>query len=252
MNDIKLYEVGGHIRDGLLGIESNDVDYSVDMTEVFKSQGINNPSPMLAYVTMNNMLESQGYKIFVRTPDCFTTRAMFPQDHEHEGVADFVMCRKELGYIEGTRKPRIVLGTLHDDLLRRDFKVNAIARCVTTDDIIDPFDGESDLEKMILSCPVDAVTSFNDDPLRILRAFRFCITKGFHWDDDIQSAIENFDARKMKVVSVERIMNEIGKCFKHDTHQTLDMLNLLQGLNDHLYNAIICADFWLIPTNKNK
>ena len=68
-------------------------------------------------------------KIFLKTKDCFTVRAMFPKGHKHEGlVADFVMSRKEVGVIPGTRKPILELGTLEDDLIRRDFTVNSLCK----------------------------------------------------------------------------------------------------------------------------
>jgi len=162
---MKLYEVGGHIRDGIMGIKSNDVDYSVEMECL-------SVDAKTAYETMNGRLKHKGFEIFVKTPGCFTTRAMFPKDHEHEGVADFVMCRKET-YTPGSRTPQVEVGTLMDDLRRRDFTVNAIARDIITGEIIDPFNGREAIEKMMLICPNGAVTSFNDDPLRILRALRF-------------------------------------------------------------------------------
>jgi len=250
---MKLYEVGGHVRDGLLGIESNDVDYAVEM----------NPDTILGKATsaeamyqfMNHELNSQGFKIFLETPDCFTTRAMFPESHEHSGVADFVMCRKEIGYVKGTRKPIVEVGTILDDLRRRDFTINCIARDVETGEILDPFNGHHDLRSEILKCPVDAETSFNDDPLRILRAYRFCVTKRavmrLAMDQEMIKAIKNFDATKFCVVSVERTMIELEKMFKHDTLIALNVLSTLKINNEALYKTIM-AGFWLLPTNRKK
>lgn len=242
MNHMELFEVGGHVRDGLLGIESKDVDFAVVMDPV--------EEPMTAFSKMKHLLEDQGFKVFLETPDCFTIRAKFPEDHVHSGVADFVMARKELGYVEGTRRPIVEVGTLQDDLDRRDFTVNAMARSLNGE-LIDPFNGARDLRDMILRTPLDAAMSFNDDPLRIIRALRFAVTKSFGFSDQIIHAIKAFDHRLMVVVSDDRIREELHKMFKHDTFNSLRVLNLLQEWNPMLFANIILRDhFWLEPTNK--
>jgi poly(A) polymerase len=247
---MRLYEVGGHVRDGLLGLKSKDVDYAVEMEPKDGIDELSTPSE--SYQEMNTQLSEQGFKIFLESPEHFTTRAMFPENHEHEGVADFVMCRKEIGYVEGTRNPIIEVGTLYDDLERRDFTVNAIARCVETGQIIDPFYGQVHLKDMALKCPLNAETSFNDDPLRILRALRFKVTKGFYLHHDIVNAVSNFDAKKMSVVSTERIKDELSKMFKHDTVSSLTALVWLSNRNYELYEYLFQNNLWLEPTMKQK
>ena len=243
---MKLYEVGGHVRDGLLNLKSNDIDYAVEMSEYNYTKAGD------AYMRMNENLELAGFEIFLEISEMFTTRAKFPESHEHSGVADFVMCRKEIGYEEGTRKPIVEIGTLLDDLARRDFTVNAIARDVETGELIDPYDGVMDLEFMLLETPLGANISFNDDPLRIMRAIRFKITKGFNWHPEIDQAIRYFPVGKYsKVVSVERTMIELEKCFKESTLRTLELLDWLYEENAGLYNEVV-KGFWLLPTNKKK
>lgn len=242
----KLYEVGGKIRDELLGLESKDVDYSVVITQT------NTKNPEVAFRLLATKLKQEGYKIFQETIDCYTIRALFPKNHEHEGVADFVMARKEVDYIKNTRKPILEIGNLYDDLERRDFTVNAIAKDIETGEIIDPFNGQADLKEMMLKCPINPMKSLSDDPLRILRAFRFAVTKGFSIDDDVMKVIQNFDVSKMSVVSTERIVVELTKCFKYDTHETLVILNVIREVNRELYNYILKCGFWLEPTTKKK
>jgi tRNA nucleotidyltransferase/poly(A) polymerase len=241
---MKLYEVGGHVRDSILEFESKDVDYTVVINEdTFKN-------PNDAFIAMVEGLKAKGFKVFVEHPDVFTVRAMFPEDHEHSGVADFVMARKELGYAKGTRQPIVEMGTLMDDLTRRDFTVNAMAKELDGT-VIDPFNGAKDLRDMILRTPLDAAVSFNDDPLRILRALRFSVTKSFGFSDHIIDAIKAFDFRLMIVVSDDRIRDELHKMFKHDTFNTLRILHLLQEWNPQLFAHIIMREnFWLMPTNK--
>jgi poly(A) polymerase len=240
---MKLYEVGGHVRDGILGFESKDVDYTVVMEDIYSN-------PVDAFKQMVETLKEDGFKIFLETVECFTVRAMFPEGHEHSGVADFVMARKELGYAKGTRQPIVEMGTLMDDLTRRDFTVNAMAKELDGT-VIDPFNGAKDLHDMVLRTPLDSAVSFNDDPLRILRALRFSVTKSFGFSDHIIDAIKAFDFRLMIVVSDDRIRDELHKMFKHDTFNTLRILHLLQEWNPQLFAHIMMRDnFWLMPTNK--
>lgn len=240
-----LFEVGGKVRDELLGLESDDVDFSV----VIEGREGDEPSEVLQ--EFEEQLVSEGYSVFLVTASCFTIRAKFPADHKYEGVADFVLARKELGYVEGTRKPIVVLGTLYDDLVRRDFTVNAMARG-EDGELIDLFGGAEDLKLGILNTPKAAYLSFADDPLRILRAFRFEVTKGFFCALWVNDAIRYFSVDKMKVVSTERIQAEFRKMFKHDTFESLRVLEELRELNEGLYRELLGRGFWFEPTSKKR
>lgn len=241
----ELYEVGGRVRDKLLGLKSNDVDYSVVINEGDMKGSIDT-----IFKHFVQQIKSEGFKVFVETPDCFTVRAKFPKGHIHEGLdADFVIARREEGYIKGTRKPNVVLGTLMDDLLRRDFTVNAMAEDMDGN-IIDPFGGQNDLMYGILKTPADAAVSFNDDPLRILRAMRFTITKDFGFSQMVVDAIRLFNSKKMDVVSTERIRAELFKMFRHNTSLSLKLLSWLERNNSKLYANILRDDLWLIPTTR--
>lgn len=237
----ELYEVGGHVRDGLLGLKSNDIDYSVVVADEFLGE---DPNEVFALLSAD--LTAKGYKIFLETPEMFTIRAKFPNSQE---VADFVLSRKESTYIDGTRRPNVILGTLEDDLRRRDFTVNAMARNKETGEFIDLFGGQQDLQDKILRTPLDAIISFEDDPLRILRAMRFSITKEFRLSEEIVTAIQLFKAKGMNKVSVERIRDEMYKMFYSDTLETLTFLRLLERWNPYLYLLLFRAkNFWLKPS----
>ena len=239
----KFYEVGGCVRDEILGLKSKDIDYvAVPSEELLKDVS----SAHTMFGILEGYLKNEGFEIFLVTPDCFTIRAKFPKEHKYQGVADFVMARKEIGYVEGTRTPIVVPGTLKDDLERRDFTVNAMAK---GEDgvIIDLFDGMKDLEKMVLSTPLPTKQTFDDDPLRVLRAIRFAITKGFSLKH-LDYYINNYDyENKMKVVSSERIREELYKCFKHDTMDTLDTLNDYPTLKRYIFENKL---MWLKPTTE--
>jgi tRNA nucleotidyltransferase/poly(A) polymerase len=241
--DFKFYEVGGKVRDEILGLKSKDVDYVAVPSDGLL---IDVSSAHDMFDILEEYLKEEGFEIFLVTPDCFTIRAKFPKDHKYQGVADFVMARKEIGYIPNTRTPIIVPGTLKDDLERRDFTVNAMAKD-ENGDIIDLFDGMIDLGRMVLVTPLPTQQTFDDDPLRILRAIRFSITKGFSLKT-LDYYINNYDyENKMGVVSTDRIREELHKCFKHDTMGTLDMLNDYPTLKRYIFENKL---MWLKPTNE--
>lgn len=242
---MKIFLVGGAVRDELLGIKSKDLDYVVvlDDLDVSVEEG---------FSIMEQHLKDEGFTIWLSTPDMFTIRAKFPPGHKFQGDADFVLARKEVGYIEGTRRPILKIGTLFDDLQRRDFTVNAIAKD-EDGNLIDPFGGIDDIKTRWLITPIDAEITFSEDSLRLLRAIRFNITKGFRLDKSIYYAMSN---RKIlnnlrQTVSQDRIRDELFKMFKHDTLRTIEFLTYLD--KNHCVGLLdICFrnGLWLEPTTK--
>ena len=235
----RIYKVGGCVRDRLLEIESKDIDFTFVVDDI-------NMSVEDGFASMYKYLSDEGFTIFLSTPDCFTIRAKFPSNHPNTGmVADFVLARKEVGYVPGTRRPILELGTLEDDLRRRDFTLNALAED-EDGNIIDLFNGIEDLKRGYLRTPLPCTDTFNDDPLRILRAIRFCITKGFWIGDYMNDTIRYYDYEtKMTVVSIERIREELYKCFKHDTLKTLNTLHEYPALRNYIFES---GALWLKPT----
>jgi len=241
----KIFEVGGCVRDGILGVHTNDIDFTfvLDDTNQTVDEG---------WDIMLKHLKSEGFKIFLETKDCFTVRAKFPNGHQHEGlVADFVMARKEVGVIEGTRRPILELGTLEDDLTRRDFTLNALAKDLEGN-IIDLFDGRTHLEMGLLVTPLDPVKTFLDDPLRLIRALRFSVTKGFTIAPGVWSAmfIKDVLDKLELVVSQERIQTELTKMLKYDTIGTLRLLSEIDRIEPRLLEIMLKGNLWLMPTTK--
>lgn len=214
---MKFYKVGGCVRDKIMGMSSKDIDYVCVLDDI-------NITVEEGFKKMEDYLIKNNYRIFLSTPECYTIRARSPKNE----VADFVLARKEIGYIEDTRRPILELGTLTDDLFRRDFTVNAIAED-EEGNIIDPFNGVYAIESKILTTPGSPLISINDDPLRIFRAIRFKITKGFEISSNLHIEINLFlqsykGYNKLKVVSTERIREELNKCFEYDSYNTLSIL----------------------------
>lgn len=237
----QIYKVGGCVRDGLLGLDSKDIDFTFVLDDL-------NLSVQEGFDIMTEYLETEKYQIFLSTPEMFTIRAKFPVDHKFKGmVADFVLARREIGYTEGTRRPILELGTLEDDLVRRDATINAIAEDIDGN-LIDLFNGIEDLKNGLLKTPLDAIKTFNDDPLRVIRYIRFSIVKGFVIDEKCSVCIEEFDYNeKMYVVSEERIREEIYKCFNYDTYKTIIVLEKYNKLREYIFNK---TNIWLKPTIK--
>jgi tRNA nucleotidyltransferase/poly(A) polymerase len=233
--ELKLFKVGGCVRDGILGIKSKDIDYSVVIS------GLEYIEDAFQYLT--DWLFANDYEIFLSTPECLTIRA-----RKGKEVADFVLARKEVGYIPGTRQPIVEVGTLYDDLLRRDFTFNALA--IGEDgELIDMFGGLEDLHNRILRTPLPAMQTFTDDPLRVLRAIRFRIKYGCVWPVEMQEAIENpILPQLMSVVSTDRIRDELSKAMAIDSFATL---KLLASLPDALVKVWLGNGLWLMPTTKD-
>ena len=235
--ECEIFKVGGFVRDQLLGRQSNDLDFVF----VIKDAPVSLDE---GFLIMKDYMLSNGYTIFLETPDCVTIRGKRPDGT----VGDFVLARKEVGYIEGTRKPNLVLGTLEDDLARRDFTVNALAQ---RDDgtIIDMFDGINDLKERELKTPLDPMVTLTDDPLRALRAMRFSITLGFEYSRSLWMALNNPNLPQlMKVVSTDRIRQELNKCFKYSNWDTFEELKDLP--RPLVKSWLDRDDLWLKPTTE--
>lgn len=227
--DIRFYKVGGAVRDQFLGVKSKDIDFAVEA-----------PS----YEAMREHIASHG-KIFLESPEYFTIRAKMV------GVdADFVLCRKDNGYSDGRRPDSVTVGDIYDDLSRRDFTMNAIAVDMKTGEFIDPHNGRADIESRFIRCVGNATSRFIEDSLRILRAIRFSITKDFRMSDDIHAALHNRSiVRLLENVSEDRIREEVNKCFRHDTYQTLLTFQHYPIVQEFVFEN---TNMWLEATNKSR
>lgn len=223
----KFYQVGGSVRDQLLGQKSKDIDFAVEAA---------------SYDDMKDAILGKGGKIFLESPEYFTIRAhMAPH-----GACDFVLCRKDGEYVDGRRPESVEAGTLYDDLARRDFKMNAIA--IGEDgEYIDPFNGMGDISRSRISCVGNPEDRFQEDGLRIIRAIRFAVVKQFVLDEDIDDYLrKEYLPRRLSGVSNERIREELQKAFSFDTPMTLKLLN------NYNLTFIFENNLWLEPTMKKR
>jgi len=157
----RLYLVGGSMRDALLDRPHFDLDFTTDAR----------PDQIKEAVA--------GWADGVFTiGEAFGTIGVVKDGHTHE-VTTF---RSEV-YRNDSRKPHVVFSDdLEIDLSRRDFTVNSIAVQLPDPEVIDPYGGLEDLNAGVLRTPLAPEISFSDDPLRMLRLFRFMATLGFDPD----------------------------------------------------------------------
>lgn len=256
---MKMYEVGGCVRDEIMGLSSKDIDFSVVLEPSdFATHALVVDPETDPFKVMSNKLTEQGFKIFLSSPEFFTVRAQFPEgdggfDVKRAGgpakpgrkrlTADFVLARKEGEYTDGRRPDRVEIGTLEDDLARRDFTMNAIAKD-SEGNLIDPFGGVRDIQMGIISAVGNATDRFREDALRAVRALRFSVTKDMTIDPGVRFAMQNaavLDAIEDKI-SDERIKDELSKMFRFDTVKSVLALNEFPALTRAMFSGTVSLD----------
>ncbi len=189
---LEAYVVGGYVRDKLLGKEVTDIDI------VVVGNGIEFAEEVAVTYRQKKIV----------TYEKFGT-AMLPTE---QGKIEFVGARKER-YDRSSRNPLVDVGTLEEDLSRRDFTINAMAISINKQhwgELRDPYDGRADLAARRIRTPLDPAATFDDDPLRIMRAIRFASQLGFTIDDRTIAAIPPMKER-LSIISQERITDELMK-----------------------------------------
>lgn len=188
---VHAYVIGGFVRDLYLHRPSKDIDVVV----------IGNGISFAEQVASQLKVQLSVFKNF--------GTAMLKY---HDLEIEFVGARKE-SYRSDSRKPIVENGTLEDDQKRRDLTINALAIALHPEqfgELIDPFNGINDLRDKLIRTPLDPVETFSDDPLRMMRAIRFAAQLGFTIDDTAIAAIKA-NADRIKIVSQERITDEMNK-----------------------------------------
>lgn len=250
---IKFYKVGGCVRDELIGLKPKDIDYTVVIEQ--NSSEPNNLTAIEGFDLLEKYLVSLGYTIFLKTLSTFTLRA---KNNTSKETADFVLARHELYYTDDSREPVSVLGTLEQDLSRRDFTINAMCRD-EFGNLIDLFGGEADLENRILKTPLDPEITMLDDPLRVFRALRFAITKDLEFDPELINGLMNkkiYD-KLWIVVSPDRIREELNKMFSYSTIKSLELLvkfseDIKSVYPNFLSDLFEKTGLWLKPTSEKR
>lgn len=196
--DIPAFVIGGFVRDKILGKECKDIDI----------------------VTTGDSIELAKYtaaQFKIKPKVNYFKNFGTAQIKLGSSEIEFVTARKE-SYQRDSRKPHVTPGTLEDDQFRRDFTINALAidvYCYEDKQIVDPFNGLEDLKHKIIRTPLDPYTTFDDDPLRMMRAVRFAAQLNFKIHPDCLEAITQLRQR-IDIVSKERIADELHKIMMTD------------------------------------
>ncbi|MEY2970307.1 MAG: hypothetical protein RLZZ599_680 [Bacteroidota bacterium] len=188
------YVVGGFVRDKLMG---RPIKMDLDFTTV--GSGIE-----LAKKVQKELNPRPKLSVFKN----FGTAHM-----NWKGVdLEFVGARKE-SYTKNSRNPQVVAGSLQDDQNRRDFTINAMAIGLNKSSwgtLIDPFGGVQDLDKKLLRTPLEPDQTFDDDPLRMMRAVRFAAQLNFKISSEALLSIRK-NAARISIVAPERTSQEFNK-----------------------------------------
>lgn len=221
--NLKSYLVGGFVRDLLIErLNKKDIDIvvvgsGIELANKVKKK-LKNPSKIQIFKSYGAaMLKWKGLTL------------------------EFVGSRKE-SYSSNSRNPKISFGTLHEDLQRRDFTINTLAISLNRENygsLIDPFKGVLDLKNKIIKTPLDPIKTFSDDPLRMLRAIRFCSQLNFKIESNSLQAIkENSD--RISIITNERIVIELNKIIETENPSKgfiiLEKTGLLKNLIPELTN----------------
>ncbi|MBZ0201260.1 MAG: CCA tRNA nucleotidyltransferase [Ignavibacteriaceae bacterium] len=189
---VEVFIVGGFIRDMLLNRKRDEIDFLVI------GDGLNYASSLASKLGIEKISTFKNFGT-----------AHFKY---HGFELEFVGARKE-SYNRESRKPSVETGSFLDDITRRDFTINTLAVDVTKQNfgkLLDTFNGVEDLYHKLIKTPRDSLVTFDDDPLRIMRAFRFASQLQFDVDEKILRAAQTLRER-LKIVSQERITDEFLK-----------------------------------------
>lgn len=234
---IPLYPVGGCVRDVLADLDAYD---DIDCTTPADADTIER---VLAGVGTLNAVGKEYGTIMAHIKVGPAPEYGIP-DNCHYTI-EVTQFRSE-EYQPGSRKPSVgAASSLEDDLIRRDFTVNAMA--VSSDgELIDPFGGETDLAAGVIRTPGDADAAFNDDPLRIARAARFAATRGFTVDEETEAAAIRVSGQPsrtggLNIVSGERFHKELDKVMSSDRAGALNdvaMWSRRLGCRNHMFGSL--------------
>ena len=194
----KIFIIGGFVRDLILNRQASEIDF-------------------LVMGNGTEFAESYAEKLGAKNISVFRNFGTAHFRYENFDL-EFVGARKE-SYDRDSRKPMVFTGSFLDDINRRDFTINTLALSLNKDDygeLIDTYDGIKDIENKLIKTPIDPLITFDDDPLRIMRAFRFASQLNFRLDDSIPMAANQLKGR-LKIVSQERITDEFLKILSSDS-----------------------------------
>jgi poly(A) polymerase len=226
----RCYMVGGSVRDAFLDRPLTDVDVTTDAR----------PDTVEAIVRpWADSVWLQGQRF--GTVGCSKRGEMF----------EITTFRADVYHAE-SRKPEVEFADdIETDLSRRDFTVNAMALALEEPTLVDPYGGLTDLAAHRLRTPLSPEVSFEDDPLRMLRAARFTATLGMRPVDDVVRAIAEMRER-LEIVSAERIRDELSKLVVADDPSDALWLVVRTRLSDEFLPELNSMQLEQDPIHRHK
>ena len=225
-----LYLVGGTVRDAFLGRSGYDYDFATDAAPEDTHELV---KPVASAVWLQGMrFGTVGAEI--------------------DGVRMEITTFRTERYQPDSRHPDVEFASdIAVDLSRRDFTVNAMAVRLPEKEAIDPFDGLEDLKKKVLRTPIDPDESFADDPLRMLRAFRFASQLDFYIAPEVMESIARSKS-KLQTVSAERIRDELSRLVVGRAPAKALTLADETGINDLFLPELSALKLEQDPVHKHK
>jgi len=206
------YLVGGAIRDSFYNKESKDFDYCITGIPIDELEQL----LIKSFPESNIDMVGKSFGI-IKVNDFDVAIPRKDVDRNH------VVTSHEI--------------PIEDDLSRRDFTINAMAVKLDTNELIDPFNGKSDIDNRIIRSVGNSIDRFKEDPLRILRAVQFACRFDLSYTDDLFNSIKK-NVTLLRLVSKERFFDEFSKAFsKGDKPRFFEDLNTL-GISTKLLNDI--------------
>lgn len=226
---VEAYVVGGFVRDLILKRPSKDIDVVCIGSGIALAESVGK-----ALRTRVSVFPNFGTAM-LRT-------STGPDGHdESDWEVEFVGARKE-SYRSESRKPIVEDGTLEDDQNRRDFTINAMGISLNQNgrfgELLDPFDGLTDIKRKLIRTPLGPDITFSDDPLRMMRAIRFASQLNFDIEPDTFDAIIRMNER-ITIVSRERVTDELNKIILSPTPSYGFKLLYHAGLLDRIFPELV-------------
>ncbi|MGV9701985.1 CCA tRNA nucleotidyltransferase [Streptomyces sp. NPDC003483] len=189
--------VGGSVRDALLGRLGNDLDFTTDAR----------PEDVLKIV---RPWADALWEVGIAFGTVGAQKDALVDGVRQSFQIEITTYRSE-AYDRTSRKPEVSYGdSIEEDLVRRDFTVNAMAVALPEKTFVDPHGGRDDLAARVLRTPGTPEQSFSDDPLRMMRAARFAAQLDFEVAPDVVAAMTDM-AGRIEIVSAERVRDELNK-----------------------------------------
>ncbi len=230
----RLYLVGGTVRDLLIADDRDDFDFD----------------------TTTSALPAEIKELLAGWADAIWTQGerFGTIGAKKDGRIYEITTHRAEVYNDDSRKPDVEFADqIETDLSRRDFTINAMALELTspTPNLVDPFGGAQDLVTRTLRTPLSPEVSFNDDPLRMLRAARFIARYRLEPVPELTAAVETMHGR-MEIVSAERIRDELDKLITVDHPSAGLWFAIKTGLADEFLPELPAMQLEQDPIHRHK